>query len=110
MTLAEGIMAERAIWKYTIPIGGEHIIEMPVGAKILHVDVQPAREGERMICLWAEVRSPDNQLPEAEKRSFEVFGTGHPLPTGEGLEYLGSFQLFDGGFVGHVYEDTGFKG
>lgn len=48
-------------------------------------------------CIWLEV-APD--VPNAGiVREFQIFGTGHEVPTG--WEHCGSFV--DGPFVWHVY-------
>lgn len=80
------------VWKYTLEIGTTEL-EIPLGAAVLSVQVQ---RGEP--CLWCLVN------PQAQKgrRTFEAFGTGQQVPTGR--RHLGSFQLLDGDFVGHVFE------
>jgi hypothetical protein len=44
--------------------------------------------------------------PEAEnvKRQFVVLGTGHPTTEAEMLTHLGTFQLFEGELVMHLFE------
>jgi hypothetical protein len=53
--------------------------------------------------LWAEV---DPTAP-TEPRTFEIFGTGHPIHEDMGVEraYVGT--CFIGSFVWHVYEYEG---
>lgn len=90
----------KTIYKYILePIGGL-AIQMPVGAKILTVQGQNDR-----ICIWAEVNSDS----PTEEVIFEVFGTGHKLPNGMGVnrEYIGTVQVCDGSLVLHVYRLTG---
>lgn len=84
-----------AIWKYNFDIGGEFIVEMPRGAKVLTVQMQADRP-----CLWALVNLVDARTDE---RTFVVVGTGHPFdPTGR--EYVGTIQ--DGSFVWHIWEQV----
>lgn len=81
----------RKIYKYEI----EQTIEMPVGAEILTIQLQ-----HDIPNLWAVV---DTEIEEKETRNFAIVGTGHAMEDGD-MKYIGTFQLFDGGFVGHVFE------
>ena len=85
----------KTIYKYPLIVGGENIIGMPSGAKVL--DVQSQR-GE--LVLWAIV---DLQNP-FEARHFDVIGTGFSLPD-EADQYIASVQL--GPLVWHVFELKG---
>jgi hypothetical protein len=94
-------MSERSVWKFAIEVSDEFQLIMPKGAKPLYVGVQRVSEENARYdqpCLWALV-DPD---AEAEKRTFFVHGTGHPVRPG--LEYVGSFMLWDGEFVGHLFQ------
>lgn len=103
----------KTIWKFPLPIEA-CVLEMPRGAIILALQTQwiiaprPYRlekdERETFPCLWAIV---DTEAPK-EKRRFETFGTGHLFPDNPG-KYIGTFQLLDGRFIGHVFETTGLK-
>ncbi len=81
----------KAIWKFPV----QNKIAMPLGAKILSVQVQYGKP-----CIWAEVQTTNLIQP----RIFKVFGTGHEIPYTENLEYIGTFQLDGGDFLGHLYE------
>lgn len=83
----------KTIWKFEFSLEASGSVEMPIGARILHVN----RLWPQTVTLWAEVDT-DHAL---ETRSFAVVGTGHPLPSGS-REYLGTFK--DQPFVWHVYE------
>lgn len=86
----------QTIWKYKVVItGSPQEIDMPQGARVLCVQVQDDAPH-----IWVEV---DPQRMEIERRSFYVTGTGLPLPLNT-LSYIGTFQLFNGEFVGHLYE------
>ena len=89
----------KAIWKYTLQPDNT-TMEMPKGAKVLHVDEQHGS-----ICIWAEV---DSEQP-TEERKFEIFGTGHEMPSIKGLfrKYVGTAKMQGGTFIFHVYEYTG---
>ena len=82
------------IWKYPLEITDYQEIEMPQGARLLHVGLDPAG----VPCVWAEVVTdsrPKKIVP------LYVVGTGNPVPFGAS-EHVGSFN--DGPFVWHVYK------
>lgn len=81
------------IWKFPIDIEFDRqTIEVPAGASIIHVGLDPAGQP----CVWAEVE------PHVEKIEREIFirGTGHPIDKVKG-SHRGSFV--HGPFVWHVY-------
>ena len=82
------------IWKFDLPVGDQAALQMPIGAKVLAVQVQRGTP-----CIWAEV-DPDAGW---EQRLFVIRGTGHPFRGGE-RQYVGTFQLEGGALVFHVYE------
>ena len=90
----------RTIWKFELNFTDNQEVEIPIDAEILTVQTQ----GE-VLCLWALV---DPTL-EKEKRTFEVFGTGHSIHYDMGVSriYIGTFQLHEGSLVFHVFENTG---
>ena len=101
----------RAIWKFPFEINDEVEIEMPGGARILHVDVQLVADGTQesfeVPAIWALVN------PENEKRTYKfiVFGTGHPVPDRpidahitNDLHHIASFQMMAGRLVWHMFE------
>jgi len=87
------------IYKYPLPLDNLSIIDMPTGAHVLCVQVQ-----NDIPCLWAIV---DPQQP-LERRPFRLSGTGHLLALDVGASrYIGTFQLNNGSFIGHVFEPKG---
>jgi hypothetical protein len=89
----------KQIWKYVLstpPI----TIEIPKDSKILTVQEQ---FGE--ICLWVLV----NPTAPKEKRTFEVYGTGHAITYDMGIDrnYISTVQLIGAQLVLHVFEYTG---
>lgn len=86
-------MSDSQVWKFPLAAVDIAEVEMPEGAEVLCVQVQA---GDPM--LWALV------APEAPTvtRRFRVAGTGHLV--GDVGRYIGTFQLFGGGFIGHVWE------
>jgi hypothetical protein len=83
------------IYKYPISIEDATIIDMPVDAQILSIQVQ-----HRKIVLWALVES-DNQN---EQRVFEIYGTGHNMDHyyKEGRIHRATVQWGD--LVWHIFE------
>ena len=87
----------KTIHKYTLDRAWDQKVSMPRGAKILSVQPQNG-----LPQIWAEV-DPNALTVE---RTFVVIGTGHKLPEGFTLEFLGTVQLQNGSLVLHVYEAT----
>lgn len=86
----------KTIWKFRLPFASVATIEMPLGARVLCVQ----RQGDET-CLWATV---DPDAPR-ELRRFVTCGTGHELPEGVALAYLGTVQTSGGAYVWHVFEE-----
>lgn len=84
----------KTIWKYTIGTG--RTIQVPTGSTVLC-----AKEQHGELCLWFEVETSAALQP----RTFEVFGTGHPMPEAV-REYIGTAMFDGGGLVFHVYEKS----
>ena len=88
------------IWKYEIRAITDVVeLSMPVGAEVLTVQVQRG-----MPCIWARV----NPAAPRVLRMFRIVGTGYDLPVPPWpcrLEYMGTFQMHDGNFVWHVFQE-----
>ena len=80
---------------YKYPIYDNAVIEMPMGAKIIHVDIQLSHESQ--ISLWAIV----DPKKETEKRNFVIYGTGWDLSEDK-MNHIGT--VMDGIFVWHIFE------
>jgi hypothetical protein len=83
------------VWKYELYIDDYIIVSLPRGAKPLTVQSQKEK-----VYLWCLVNPHENNL---EERIFRLAGTGHPI-VDNNLFYIGTFQLYDGSFVGHLFE------
>lgn len=83
------------IWKFPLAVTHVQMVQLPAGAEVLTVQVQHGGP-----CLWARV-DPSN--PPVARRVF-IHGTGHECHA-DAAVYLGTFQLADGEFVGHVFTD-----
>jgi len=82
------------IWKWEINITDSQTVNMPVGAKLLDVQMQNSA-----CCLWALC----DQFNQYEERRIRFYGTGNPMPDDPG-EYVATFQTFDGALVFHVFD------
>ena len=85
----------KKIFKYQLYTHGTEVVLLPEGAEILCVQNQLETP-----CIWAIV---DPEAP-IEERRFITLGTGHPVPEGINLKYIGTYQLMGGAFVYHVFE------
>ncbi len=83
----------KTIWKYELETTDDQWIDMPIGAEPLTVQVQ-----HEVPCLWALV-NPQAPLAKVHVR---IFGTGHSF-VGSVSKYVGTYQLHNGSFVGHVF-------
>ena len=84
----------KSIWKFALKVIDEQLIEMPVDAEILDIQVQNGTP-----CLWARID------PKADKvnRFIITHGTGHNVPETTG-KHIGSYQIEGGSLVFHVFE------
>ena len=85
------------IYKYRLEPNCGGAVHMPQGAQVLTVQMQ-----DGVPCLWAKV---DTTQP-AERRTFDVYGTGHAMPNDPRLVYVATFQMDGGALVWHVFEST----
>ena len=87
----------KVIYKYLLYPHGKSVIEMPIGAELLHVNSQ-----KNTICVWALV-SPEDIV---EERYFEVFFTGEDIHYDMGIErkYLGTCHTHSDSLVRHIFE------
>jgi len=94
------------VWKYQLRFDEgevERTIEIPIGAQVLHVDMEIDRDTlKRTISFWALV-DPEG---ETEERVFHLVGTGHPVWDDE--SYYGTIVV-QAGLVLHLFERGGKK-
>ena len=82
------------VYKYPLEVTGEQQVLMPVGARVLTVQVQYDQP-----CLWALVETR-NPLANC---TVTTVGTGHPTDLTTGSTYVGTYQLKGGALVMHVF-------
>jgi len=83
------------IYKYTLIVADEQVVDLPAGARLL--DVQDQHGQPR---LWAIV-DPGARLVE---RKLAMRGTGHDATGLEDAPHVGTFQMRDGLLVFHVFD------
>ncbi len=84
---------KRSIWKYELQVTDAQVVRMPVGARILTVQVQRDTP-----CLWALV----DEEAKREPRVIRMLGTGNPFDA-DGT-YIGTIQTHHAALVWHVFE------
>lgn len=81
---------------------GPQQLHLPVNAKIIHV----GNKTNGFIDIWALV--DEDAAEHTAPRTFQVFGTGHPIP--EDAQYCGttihgvSITVQNGSLVWHIFE------
>lgn len=99
----------KTIYKYALMTTDEQVIKVPYlkneegelvefKDQVLKVDIQHGQ-----LFMWCLV---DDSMEFKGERNVYIYGTGHPL--NEKLlkeNYLGTYQLIGGDFVGHVFID-----
>lgn len=94
----------RRMFRYEVPVDDRehrHIVH----GKAVKVAVQPRVPGKAPVVeFWAEDVDP---APGGTllQRTFQVFGTGHPLP--EKAQWRGTTDRDPAGLVWHLYEMVG---
>lgn len=85
----------KVIWKFPLEIEGHQTVVMPQGARLLHVAAQGGKP-----TIWALVD------PKAivVGRRFLLCVTGTTPENKYPAEYVGTFLLAGGSFVGHIFD------
>lgn len=84
------------IYKYPFSTDDHFTIDMPEGAEILSLQMQGA-----IPTIWALVDRDARKIT----RFFAVYGTGHPIETGEcNRKFIGTYQEAAGALIFHVFE------
>jgi len=89
----------KAVWKYTLEVADEQIIEMPIGAEMLTVETQRGFDAD-WPTLWALV----DVDADKSQRKIAMRGTGHHADGLEAARYVGTAQLLGGRLVYHVFD------
>lgn len=84
------------ILKHQIDAIGIFEVRMHEGSKILDIQMQ-----NNTPTIWVEA---DPEKPVIVRR-LHIFSTGKYIPEPDKKHYIGTFQLYDGRAVWHVYEE-----
>lgn len=89
-------METAVIWKFPLVVEDRQVITVPLGAKLLTVQMQ-----RDQILLWALV-NPDE--PVVSRRTIAIVGTGHEHKAElfSKAQYIGTVQ--DYGLVWHIFD------
>ena len=94
----------RRIYKYALETSDTQKIRIPklvegesFKKQVLKIDTQNDTP-----CIWCLVDVGE----EEQEISIRIVGTGNPMPTLSQDDYLGSYMLFDGGLVFHVFLES----
>lgn len=88
----------QVIYKYELRFLGDFNLEIPIGARVISIQNQHNKPIMWVLC---------DPKAEIESRKFRVILTGEKRKSSD-LEgqFIGTFQLYEGDFVGHVFELT----
>lgn len=90
----------RFMYRYAVPVDDSpHTFELTDREDPAAVAAVGTSAGDHVVEFWAE---HDDSLPGVS-RTFQVFGTGHPLPAD--ARWVGTCDRFVG-LVWHLYEVT----
>ena len=84
-----------SIHKYPVEVGDEIAVSMPIGATILHLDMQLG-----VPCIWALV---DTSVPLVIRR-FRWRGTGHDCEGIAAEDHVGTIMMHSGRLVFHLFQ------
>jgi len=88
----------KTIYKYELPVSDHFVLEMPLGARVLTVQIHRERP-----YIW--VLADANQTV-TESRHFCCIGTGHPIEENGALNYIGTFKILVDTLVFHLFEEN----
>ena len=87
-----------AIWKFDLvpnPEDGIAVVSMPAGSNVLTVQAQ-----DNVPRVWVVV---DPAAPTVQRR-FQLIATGQTFDSKPSHKYVGTFQLYEGTYVFHLFE------
>lgn len=86
-----------AVYKYPFLVADEVTLQLPKGARILHVAQQPLASGD--LQLWAHVDKRAELVP----RRLRIYGTGHDMP-GDAGKFICTVLMNGGAVIRHIYD------
>jgi hypothetical protein len=96
----------QTIWKYRLSLTDIQTIKVPSGSRVLSVQTQPDDDYPEHIvpCVWFLV--PDTDVERQGEITFLTCGTGNPILEDNVIKeygFLGTYQLYNGELVFHVF-------
>lgn len=89
----------RRMHRYTVPVDDQpHGFDLAPLAMSPTVEATRLDDGRYAVAFWSE----HDENASTMTRSFQVFGTGHPLPPG--ASFVGTAPRTAEGLVWHLYE------
>lgn len=87
----------KKIFKYELKLEDSQTVALPLGARVLTV-----KEQKGVPCIWCMVNPDETRILECE---FRIVCTGQEISETESdrLNYIGTFFLASGSFVGHLF-------
>ena len=86
----------KVIYNYPVEVQSEFSLDIPENAEVLCVQTQHDNP-----YIWVLLDTSDDSI----ERNFSVVPTGQEiLWTDKQARYIGTFQLSDGFFIGHLFE------
>lgn len=76
------------IWKYTLAVQDQQMVSMPVGARVLSVQMQMGA-----LTMWAVVDPARARC----NRVINIYGTGNPIDGAPYGRYVGTVQMTTAG-------------
>ena len=92
----------KAVWKFPLRVASLQKISMPKNSTLLTVQMEVVQMRGQHLCLWALIDSDK----EVEDRFIAIADTGAQVPENT-IRYIGTFQIPEREFVGHVFEVKG---
>lgn len=88
----------KVVWKHTLTIKDQQIIELPKGSRIICAQMQ----GEQL-CIWFGHELLAGQPRDRDDVVILIRGTGHEFAPMLGERYINTVQLAGGSLIFHVY-------
>lgn len=88
----------KTIYKYEIPVTDVFELTLPLWSEILSVQVQGGTP-----YVWVKLDTEKDN----ETRVFRIFGTGQSIDDPRDMKFIGTFQLYNGDLVFHLFEILG---
>jgi len=85
----------KAIWKFELNTTDAQSVKMPLDAEILTVQMQNENP-----CLWCLV----DVEKEKAFREIRIIDTGHPIENDFTGKYIGTYQVYGGSGVFHLFD------